>query len=113
MVAYVKMLEERANIANARRQAHLDEEVRAATTAARERLIPLDHRLEKLLQTIPIELQREGLSLTSIQTCLRGRWRGTCHPGELGLALRRAGFRRERRWRGDASAFQAVWRKQG
>jgi hypothetical protein len=36
------------------------------------------------------------------------RWRGHCHPGELGAALRKLGFKRERRWR-DASGFQALW----
>jgi hypothetical protein len=25
-------------------------------------------------------------------------WRGNCHPGELGMALRKLGFKRERRW---------------
>src|ERR1700730_4751105 len=35
-----------------------------------------------LLATIPLDLQREGLSLSSLQASLRGRWRGNCHPGE-------------------------------
>jgi hypothetical protein len=42
---------------------------------------------------IPIEIQREGLSLASLQASLRGRSRGLCHPGELGTALRKLGFR--------------------
>src|ERR1700730_11273143 len=65
-----------------------------------------------LLATIPLDLQREGLSLSSLQASLRGRWRGNCHPGELGTALRKLGFKRERRWH-DESGFKAVWRKQG
>jgi hypothetical protein len=48
------------------------------------------------MTTIPIEVQREGLSLASLQASLRGRWRGNCHPGELGTALRKLGFKRER-----------------
>jgi hypothetical protein len=76
--------------------------------AARERLTPLEDRLARLLATIPIEIQREGLSLSSLQTSLRGRWRGNCHPGELGSALRRLGFKRERRWY-DEGGFRALW----
>ena len=68
----------------------------------RVRLTPLEDRLTRLLATIPVELQREGLSLASLQASLRGRSRGNCHPGELGTALRRVGFRRERRWKDDA-----------
>ena len=62
------------------------------------------------LRRIPIEVQREGLSLASLQASLRGRWRGLCHPGELGTALRTLGFKRKRRWYDD-SGFQSVWRK--
>ena len=74
----------------------------------RDRLTPLEDRLVRLLDTIPLELQRQGLSLTSIQTGLRGRWRGSCHPGELGSALRKLGFQRRRQWRSEAG-FQALW----
>jgi hypothetical protein len=88
------------------------ERERAATQAARERLTPLEERVSRLLATIPIEVQREGLSLSSLQTSLRGRWRGNCHPGELGAALRKLGFKRERRWHDDGG-FKAIWRKQG
>jgi hypothetical protein len=85
-----------------------DEKERADTRAARERLTPLEERPSRLLATIPIEVQREGLSLSSLQASLRGRWRGNCHPGELGTALRKLGFKRERRWDG-ASGFRALW----
>lgn len=95
------------------RARHEEQERAVATQAAlasRERLTPLEDRLKRLLATIPPEAQREGLSLPSLQTALRGRWRGNCHPGELGDALRKVGFTRQRRWRGGA-AFRAVWRK--
>jgi hypothetical protein len=75
---------------------------------ARERLTPLEERLSRLLATIPSEIKREGLSLASLQASLWGRWLGKCHPGELGLALPKVGFKRERRWHDD-SGFQALW----
>ena len=34
--------------------------------------------------------------------------RGSCHPGELGAALRRRGFVRQRDWSG-ADGFRALW----
>ncbi len=80
----------------------------AEAKAARERLTPQDERLTPLLATIPIEVQREGLSLAALQASLRGRRRGHCHPGELGAALRRLGFVRQRDWSG-ADGFSAVW----
>ncbi|MFY0690450.1 MAG: hypothetical protein JXR14_00855 [Paracoccaceae bacterium] len=75
---------------------------------ARERLSPLEDRLERLLATIPADVQHEGLSLASLQTSLKGRWRGSCHPGELGGALRKLGYVRKRQWAG-GSSFRTLW----
>lgn len=97
MSAYVARL--RATQANIDHQKA--ETVRASADAARERLTSLDDRLARLLLSIPIEVQREGLSLPALQASLRGRWRGNAHPGELGRALRKAGFVRKRDWSGD------------
>jgi hypothetical protein len=79
--------------------------------ANEERLTPLEDRLRRLLTNIPIEAQREGLSLIALQQQLRARGRGRiCHVGELGLALRRLGFERVRRW-SNSREFGAVWRR--
>jgi hypothetical protein len=59
--------------------------------------------------TIPIEVQREGLSLAVLRASLKGRRRGNCHPGELGAAMRRLGFHRRRDWSG-ADGFRALLR---
>jgi hypothetical protein len=92
-------------------QARREEHAAAEAKEARERLTPLHDRLARLLATIPPEVQREGLSLTILQGQLRARGAGhsRCHAGELGGALRRAGYVRERRWRGDAKGFCALW----
>ena len=95
---------------HAEEQARRDEKARAEAQAARVRLAPLEDRLTRLLATIPVELQREGLSLSSLQASLRGRRRGNAHPGEVGRALRRLGFVRRRDWSG-ADGFRALWRK--
>jgi hypothetical protein len=74
----------------------------------RERLTPLQDRLSRLLTTIPAEVLAEGVSLSALQAGLRGRWRGACHPGELGAALRKAGFVRRRKWVDD-DGFRSLW----
>jgi hypothetical protein len=96
------------NAAVERNRAQHEESERAKLKAVRERLSPLEERLSRLLATIPIEIQRARLSLSTLQTSLRGRGRGHCHPGELGTALRKLGFKRERRWHADAG-FCALW----
>ena len=107
---YLSQLEAAAEARRAKYQAEREEKARAEAEAARVRLTPIEERLTRLLTTIPIDVQREGLSLASLQASLRGRSRGNCHPGELGAALRRLGFLRRRDWRG-ADGFRAIWRK--
>ena len=81
--------------------------------AARGRLTLLDARLKCLLDTIPPEVQTEGLSIVALQVMLRprGQVRSCCNVGQLADALRRLGFQRERRWRDGRSSFRALWRK--
>jgi hypothetical protein len=109
--AYVAQLKRDAEENRAKRQAEREEKVRAEAEAARVRLTPLEDRLARLLATIPIDVQREGLSLAALQAQLRARGRGhsRCHIGELGDACRRNGLVRRRRWQGDAGGFRALW----
>ena len=74
-----------------------------------ERLTPLEDRLAKLLVTIPSEIKSQGLSLPALRTMLAGKWRGKCHPGELGIALRRLGYERRRNWNDGSQSFCALW----
>ena len=110
LMHWASQLEAAAKANRDKRQAERDEKARAQAEAARVRLTPLEDRLARLLATIPLDVQREGLSLSSLQASLRGRSRGNCHPGELGAALRRLGFDRRRDWR-SPDGFRAVWRK--
>ena len=81
--------------------------------AERDRRTSLDDRLKHLLGTIPPEVQDEGLSIVAVQVMLRprGSEHSCCTAGQLGGALRRLGFVRERRWRDGRSSFRALWRK--
>ena len=112
LMQWLSRLSATAEAKHAKEQAAREERARAEAQGVRERLTRLDERLTRLLATIPIEVQREGLSLAALQVSLRGRRRDNCHPGELGAALRRAGFTRSRNWHG-VDGFRAVWRKDG
>jgi hypothetical protein len=104
MVAYIQELRRYAESERVR----YEENKRAETQAARERLTPLEERVARLLAKIPETVQREGLVLSSLQRSLRGRWRGNCHPGELGAALRRLNYKRKRNYKGE-TANRALW----
>jgi hypothetical protein len=108
--AYIKKLEADTAAKQAKDELARAERSRGAVKVARERLTPLETRVARLLDDIPAELQREGLSLPALQAALRGRQGGKASTAELGISLRKLGFRRERRWHGD-DGFRAVWRR--
>ena len=99
--------------AHAAEQRTQDAVKQAQAAAERDRRTSLDDRLQHLLSTIPPEVQDEGLSIVSVQVMLRppGSEHSCCTAGQLGDALRRLGFVRERRWRDGRSSFRALWRK--
>ena len=74
-----------------------------------ERLTPLEERLKRLLSQMPEEMTAQGLSLDDLRRLLAGKWRGNCHPGELGTALRKLGFVRRRNWSDAEGGFRAHW----
>ncbi len=39
-----------------------------------------------------------GFALNDLRKLPSGKWRGNCHPGELGAALRKLGYKRKRNW---------------
>ena len=108
LLAYAAQLNARAEAKRAKQRAEREKRAYMEAKAARERLTPLEDRLRRVLATIPANVQREGLSLPSLQTALRGRWRGNAHPGHVGASLRKLGYTRRRQWR-SASGFRALW----
>lgn len=77
-----------------------------------ERLTPLEQRLRRLLDAMPQETLAAGITLESIRRLLAGKWRGNCHPGELGEALRKLNFKRRRSWSDNGDGFRARWFRQ-
>jgi hypothetical protein len=109
MTAYVQRLSDLAKRSQAERA-----KVKAAQAEAEaaERITSLAERLQRLLDELGEQAQRDGLLLSELQVRLRGRRRGCAHPGEVGRCLRKMGFERTRRWRKDAT-LSAIWRKVG
>ncbi len=99
-----------ANFAN--RLANREASKQQTEAGWQERLTPLEDRLSKLLSAIPHEVKDQGLSLNALRNMLAGKWRGKCHPGELGAALRKLGYQRRRSWSNGTQSFSALWFKQ-
>ena len=74
-----------------------------------ERMTPLEDRVSRLISSMPAVVIEEGLSLDALRRLLSGKWRGNCHPGELGKALRKIGFVRIRYWSKSEGGFHAKW----
>lgn len=77
-----------------------------------DRLTPLESRLAKLIAEIPMPVQERGLSLEPLRRMLAGKFRGNCHPGELGDAMRKLGWKRRRNWATQDNGFRSTWFKE-
>lgn len=109
MSTYLERVQQHSEALVANKLATREASKKKSEAEWRERITPLEERLTKLLAAIPSEIKDQGLSLQAIQTMLAGRWRGKCHPGELGIALRRLGFQRRRNWSDASQSFCALW----
>jgi hypothetical protein len=81
MSAYINQLNAAMAVAARARREEQEHVATEAARSARDRLVPLEDRLARLLATIPSEVQGEGLSLRTLQVSLRGRWRGNSSSG--------------------------------
>ena len=107
--AYVKILMESVEIERAKYEAEREEQARIEAKAAREKLVPLDVRLKRLLDTIPPEVRSDGISLETLRKMLRGAKGRGAHSGAIGDELRRMGWKRVRSWRKSENGFRALW----
>lgn len=109
MTTYLEQVRILSESQIAQRSAERDASNQQKLAGWAERLSPLEDRLVKLLATIPPEIKNQGLSLPAMQNMLSGKWRGKCHPGELGVALRKLGYQRRRNWSVATQSFNALW----
>lgn len=111
MVCYLEQVQAESDRVLAVRDAAREAEVKTTRTEWDVRLTPLEDRLKKLLSEMPGEVIAQGLSLDSLRRLLAGKWRGNCHPGELGTALRKLGYVRRRDWSDAEGGFRATWHR--
>lgn len=109
MISYLERLQDEHNKLMAERQGESQEANLRSNAQWTARLTPLEHRLKKLLADMPQETLAQGLALDSLRRLLAGKWRGNCHPGELGEALRKLHFVRRRSWSGIEQGFKSRW----
>jgi hypothetical protein len=93
MSAYIEQLKLRTQQSKTERAA-----AKAAAEAekTKERLVPLEVRVLRLLAELPDDQKLAGLSMGLIRPLLRGRRRGNAPPGHIGTALTKLGWVRYR-----------------
>jgi transposase len=68
------------------------------TTRGNKRVKPLDQQITELMNTLPAQLRNRPWSMAELVQRLTGKYRARPHPQQVGDALRRLGWKRERRW---------------
>jgi hypothetical protein len=97
--------------------AHRDSQERTSQQAAktaRDRLVPLETRLKRLLDEIPPQVKAVGLPILELRLRLAGRARRNrgfvgCQIGELANEMRRVGWRRVRDWTSREKGYCSRW----
>ncbi len=59
---------------------------------------PLDDQIVELMRTLPPQLRERPWSMADLVQRLSGKYRDRPHGQQVGEALLRAGWRKERRW---------------
>jgi hypothetical protein len=80
-----------------------------AEQSSNERFTPLTDRLQKMIDKIPLAIQRDGVPMALFVENLRGKFRGQASAPALGKALRSMGWIRTRQWRNESDGFSALW----
>lgn len=80
----------------------------AASIAQVKRTKPLTDQINELMATIPHALRNRPWTMAELVTRLSGRYNDRPHAQHVGEALRKLGWRRERRW-SDGFDGQRVW----
>ena len=105
---------QRVKAAGAAQAAQSTQQKQATDTARaaswRDEMRPLPERLADLLKTIPDDVKATGLSLSTLQSQLRGRKATKAHCGEVATALRQLGYQRARVWKqSHEQGFSSKW----
>jgi hypothetical protein len=63
-----------------------------------KRTKPLDDQINEFMRTLPPQMRDRPWSMAELVNRLTGKYRDRPHAQQVGQALRRLGWRRERRW---------------
>jgi hypothetical protein len=80
----------------------------AASIQTIKRTKSLDQQITELMATLPPQLQDRPWSMAELVQRLTGKYRDRPHAQNVGEALRRLGWRRERRW-GSGYCGARIW----
>jgi hypothetical protein len=114
MRTYALKLQAIAAEAEAAHRGAQERATQQAAQSARDRLVPLQTRLKRLLDEIPPEVRAEGLQIQELRLRLAGRARRNrgfvgCQVGELANEMRRLGWRRVRDWSNREAGYCSRW----
>ena len=111
MKTYVQQLMERSEETRRRHELRIEAEAKAklaASIAQVKRTKPLTDQINELMATIPAALRYRPWTMAELVNRLSGRYNDRPHAQHVGEALRKLGWRRERRW-SDGFDGQRVW----
>jgi hypothetical protein len=72
--------------------------VKAASTQAAKAVKSLDDQVTELMRSLPPQLRDRPWSMAELVQRLQGKYRARPHGQQVGQALLRLGWRKERRW---------------
>ena len=90
----------RARVEERSRLHRLQQEAQASAKPAQSlrQVKPLDAQITELMRSLPPQLRNRPWSMPELVQRLTGKYRDRPHAQQVGEALRRLGWRRERRW---------------
>ena len=73
---------------------------------------PMVERVRDAIAAMPPEDVASGIKLEQLARMIKGKYKGTAQPKEVGEALRQLGYTRVRSWRKSEEGFRSTWKKQ-
>ena len=109
--SYVQQLEERRAESNRLHKIRQEAETAALLAASIEKIKrtkPLDQQITELMRSLPPALRNRPWTMDELVNRLVGRYHDHPHAQHVGEALRRLGWKRERRW-GEGYEGKRIW----
>ena len=99
MQAYAAELRARVDERSRLHRLQLETQASAKPLQLPRQVKPLDAQITELMRTLPPQMRERPWSMPELIQRLAGKYRDRPHAQQVGEALRRLGWRRERRWK--------------